>query len=75
MREDSDHDWNAIFQCLNQVKTELVDNFPYKVLEVDRAEADDIIGILCRYLSDVPILILSGDKDFMQLQTNPYVKQ
>ncbi len=75
LREDSDHDWNAIFQCLNQVKTELVDNFPYKVLEVDRAEADDIIGILCRYLSDVPILILSGDKDFMQLQTNPYVKQ
>ena len=75
IREDSEHDWNAIFQCLNQVKTELVDNFPYKVLEVDRAEADDIIGILCRYISDVPILILSGDKDFMQLQSNSNVKQ
>jgi len=75
LRDDSDHDWNAIFQCLNQVKTELVENFPYKVLEVDTAEADDIIGILCRYLSDVPILILSGDKDFMQLHTNPNVKQ
>jgi 5'-3' exonuclease len=75
IRDDSDHDWNTIFQCLNQVKTELVENFPYKVLEVDTAEADDIIGILCRYLSDVPILILSGDKDFMQLHTNPNVKQ
>ena len=75
IRDDSDHDWNAIFQCLNQIKTELVENFPYKVLEVDTAEADDIIGILCRYLTDVPILILSGDKDFMQLQSNSNVKQ
>ena len=33
LRDDSDHDWNAIFQCLNQIKTELVENFPYKVLE------------------------------------------
>ena len=75
IRDDSDHDWNAIFQCLNQIKTELVENFPYKVLEVDTAEADDIIGTLCKHLADVPILILSGDKDFMQLQTNPNVKQ
>ena len=75
LRDDSDHDWNAIFQCLNQIKTELVENFPYKVLEVDSAEADDIIGTLCKHLADVPILILSGDKDFMQLQINPHVKQ
>ena len=75
IRDDSDHDWSAIFQCLNQIKTELVENFPYKVLEVDTAEADDIIGTLCKHLADVPILILSGDKDFMQLQTNPNVKQ
>ena len=75
IRDDSEHDWNAIFQCLNQIKTELVENFPYKVLEVDTAEADDIIGTLCKYISDVPILILSGDKDFMQLQINPNVKQ
>jgi len=75
IRDDSEHDWNAIFQCLNQIKTELVENFPYKVLEVDTAEADDIIGTLCKHLADVPILILSGDKDFMQLQINPNVKQ
>ena len=75
IRDDSEHDWNVIFQCLNQIKTELVENFPYKVLEVDTAEADDIIGTLCKQISDVPILILSGDKDFMQLQTNPQVKQ
>ena len=75
IRDDSEHDWNAIFQCLNQIKTELVENFPYKVLEVHTAEADDIIGTLCKQISDVPILILSGDKDFMQLHINPNVKQ
>ena len=73
-REKSKHDWDAIFLCLNEIKDELKENLPYKFLEVYGAEADDIIGILCSTISE-EIMIISGDKDFIQLQKYPNVKQ
>ena len=73
-REKSDLDWDAIFLCLNEIKDELKDNLPYKFLEVYGAEADDIIGTLCATISE-EIMIVSGDKDFIQLQKFPNVKQ
>ena len=73
-REKSDLDWNSIFLCLNQIKDELRNNLPYKFIEVYGAEADDIIGVLCSEYSD-EIMIISGDKDFIQLQKYPNVKQ
>ena len=73
-REKSDLDWDAIFLCLNKIKDELRDNMPYKFLEIYGAEADDIIGVLCSEYSD-EIMIISGDKDFIQLQKYPNVKQ
>ena len=73
-REKSPQDWDAIFLCLNKIKDELKDNLPYKFLEVYGAEADDIIGTLCAIISE-EIMIISGDKDFIQLQKYPNVKQ
>jgi len=74
-RSKSTHDWNKIFECLNKIRDELKQYFPYKTIQVERAEADDIIGVLTRkfgvYLnnkSTEKVLILSGDKDFGQLQ-------
>jgi len=75
MRETSDYDWNGIFEGLNQVKSELYENFPYKVIEVCTCEADDIIAIIVSHFPASPTLILSGDKDFMQLQKFDHVKQ
>ena len=66
-RKQSEFDWNEIFACLNKVKAELVDHFPYRVLEVENVEADDIIAIYCMTYAESN-LILSGDKDFVQLQ-------
>ena len=69
-RESSANDWDAIFAVLNAVKSELKEFFPYKHLEVYGAEADDIIAALCGELEfdNGKTLILSGDKDFIQLQ-------
>ena len=72
-RDESDYDWPHIFNCLNNVRDELKEFFPYKVIQVDTAEADDVIGVLCHEFGKQlgegePILILSGDKDFVQLQ-------
>jgi 5'-3' exonuclease len=62
-------DWDALWGCINTVKDELREFFPYKMIEIPHAEADDVIGSLVKKMSvHEPILILSGDKDFVQLQ-------
>lgn len=69
IREKSDINWNLIFNLLAKFKLEIKENFPYKVIDVDGAEADDIIGTLVpRYHDEENILILSSDGDFAQLQ-------
>ncbi len=68
-REKSDLDWHMIFDMLAKFKSELRENFPYKVIDVEGAEADDIIGTLVPlYAPHEKILILSSDGDFLQLQ-------
>jgi len=78
-RQESKLDWNSIFESLNKVRDELKEFFPYPTIQVDTAEADDIIAALCKKfgkdLGGEPILILSGDKDFVQLQCYSNVKQ
>jgi hypothetical protein len=75
-REASEIDWTAVFETLNTIRDEIQENFPYKVLNIRGAEADDIIGTLAqKYHAHEKILVLSGDKDFMQLQRYPNVDQ
>lgn len=74
---ESELDWKAIFECLNKIRAELKEYFPYRVVDVESAEADDIIGTLCHEFGNTneKILILSGDKDFQQLQKYMNVEQ
>jgi 5'-3' exonuclease len=75
-REKSQHDWSAIFDVLNKIRDEIREFFPYKVVEVLGAEADDVISTLCKNKGPKElILILSGDKDFIQLHKYPGVHQ
>lgn len=86
-REDSGFDWPLIFDTINLLKEELRAVFPYKVIEIEGAEADDIIASLAMWSCNndlsitglieepKPFLIISGDHDFIQLQTHKHVKQ
>jgi 5'-3' exonuclease len=85
-REESGFDWKTIFEALNLIRSELEVFFPYKVINVDGAEADDIIAVLAEWsqTNDTnnvlfnepkPFLIMSGDHDFIQLQKYDNVKQ
>tara|TARA_Y100001935_G_C17263936_1_gene488060 strand:- start:26 stop:871 length:846 start_codon:yes stop_codon:yes gene_type:complete len=79
-RSESSLNWNELFDILTKIQNELEENFPYKVLKIDGAEADDIIAILSNKISSTPnlyeeILIISGDKDFIQLHQSDNVKQ
>ena len=88
-RESSGMDWSTIFESLNIVRDELSEVFPYPVINIDGAEADDVIGTLAEYSQTIgepgplfqdeitpePFLIVSGDHDFKQLQKFSNVKQ
>ena len=71
-REESTFDWNEAFTIMNNVREEIKENFPYKVLHIDGCEADDIIATLVENSQEFgqyeEIMIVSGDKDFAQLQ-------
>mgnify|MGYP003340665473 CR=1 FL=1 len=67
--ERSELNWKDIFDCLNKIKSELKEYFPYRIIEIEHAEADDVIAVLSHtYSRREKILIMSGDKDFQQLQ-------
>jgi hypothetical protein len=80
-RAASEINWEELFRIISMIREELNDNFPYKVLQIDGCEADDIIGVLCHeYGTELntgsqKILILSGDKDYIQLQRYANVDQ
>lgn len=85
-REDSGLDWSAIFEALGMVREEIDQFMPYPVININGAEADDVIGTLAEYsqtsntegkiFGDAePFLIISGDHDFNQLQKFDNVAQ
>ena len=89
-RADSGFDWKVIFDTLAEIRSELDQFFPYPVIDVHGAEADDVIATLCEWTqtNDLkapeglfgeaepqPVLILSGDHDFIQLQKYKNVHQ
>lgn len=86
-RDASELNWKLIFDTLSMIRDDLKANFPYKVIHVERAEADDVIGVMAKYLQDnelkqvgleeepQPILVLSSDRDNIQLQKYKNVSQ
>lgn len=77
-REKDKMDWQLLFAAYKDLKEEFKDNLPYYCLEVDGAEADDIIAVLStRFGQNREICIASADGDFIQLQQNvsPKIKQ
>ena len=77
-RENDITDWKTLFELLHEMREDLNKYFPYKVMYIDSAEADDIIGVLVEERQGIehsPTLILSSDKDFIQLQKFDKVKQ
>ena len=78
-KENSDMDWKEIFRILTLVREEIQENLPYKVIQMARCEADDVIATLAMRTQEFgqhePIMIVSSDKDFIQLHKYKNVKQ
>jgi len=78
-RDESTIDWNEVFRIINLVREEIQENFPYKVMHEDGCEADDVIAQLALETQEFgkhePVMIVSADGDFKQLQVHKNVKQ
>lgn len=80
-RDESELDWNNLFNVMNTIRDELKEYFPYKVIHMDHLEADDIIGTIIKEHGvelnngSERFLVLSGDKDYIQLQKYVNVDQ
>lgn len=80
-RDESELDWNNLFEIINTIRSDLKEYFPYKVIHIEHCEADDIIGtVIHKYGTDLNIgaeqfLVLSGDKDYIQLHRYANVQQ
>lgn len=78
-REESTLDWTEIFRILNKVQDEIAEHLPYPIVKVPQCEADDVIGTLVESTQEFgqyePVMIVSADKDFIQLQKYDNVQQ
>ena len=78
-REEDTKDWDAIFQTFTKIRNEIAENLPFDVVHEYGVEADDIIATLVQETQEFgkhePIMIISADKDFIQLQKYSNVKQ
>ena len=78
-RDESDFDWSEAFRIMHKIKDELRENFPYKVIHLEGCEADDVIGTLVERTQEFgnhePVMIVSSDHDFKQLQKFDNVSQ
>jgi len=78
-REESTFDWAEAFRIMHKVQDEIKENFPYKVIHIDGCEADDIIGTMVQHTQEFgqyeEVMIVSSDKDFLQLQQYDNVRQ
>lgn len=78
-RDASSIDWDETFRIINMVRDEIRDNFPYKVMHQYGCEADDVIAQIALETQEFgkhePVMIVSADKDFIQLQKYDNIKQ
>lgn len=68
-RDESDWDFEGYFNNIHIIVDELKQNMPYKIIDINRIEADDIIAVLTKKfcLESIPVMIVSSDGDFTQL--------
>lgn len=78
-KENDSVPWELMYQVLSELREDFYTVFGYNVIYIDKAEADDIIGVLVKEksedMSSEKIMIVSNDGDFKQLQKYPNVKQ
>jgi len=78
-RDSDSKDWDSIFNTFTKVRQEISEHLPFDVIHEFGVEADDIIATLVKETQEFgkhePVMIISSDKDFIQLHKYDNVKQ
>jgi 5'-3' exonuclease len=87
-KEDQGYDWNMIHHCMDTLKAELTEVFPYPVIDAPFAEADDVIYTMAEWShlnsgkedmfgerEPEQTLVIASDTDLVHCQKFPEVKQ
>ena len=78
-RDKDSRDWDKIFNTFTNVRNEISEHLPFDVIHEFGVEADDIIATLVQETQEFgkhePVMIISADKDFIQLHKHSNVKQ
>ena len=78
-RAESGLNWAEFFRVLNIIEQEIRENLPYRMVGVRGCEADDVIATIVdstqEFGKNEPVMIISSDHDFIQLQKYKNVSQ
>lgn len=88
-REQTSLDWDLVFNVMRDMLVDLKECFPYRVIGVEGAEGDDVVAVLAEYFAQgnepdstnplfdsvQNVLVVSQDRDFVQLQKYENVEQ
>lgn len=65
-KKKSGHDWKLLYRHIEALAADLKHHFPFKLLKIRSSEADDIIAVLARKMTNDGIII-ARDEDYFQL--------
>jgi len=69
MKAKDNFDWKLYYNILADIIQEFKENLPFPIVGVRGAEGDDIVSVIAKeFHSTDPILVISSDKDLIQLQ-------
>lgn len=76
-KEDQSKDkipWEILWKNFEIVYKELIKFSPYIIMRVEEAEADDVIAVISRNFNEKHVIV-SSDRDFLQLQKYQNIQQ
>lgn len=70
-KEESELNWEEIYVIIDEIIEVIKENFPFKVVKVEKAEADDIGGVLAQAFGNHrEVILVTSDHDWLQNLTH-----
>jgi len=70
-KEDNEINFEEFFEATDEMLEAIKTNFPFKVVRVNAAEADDIAGVIAiKFGNTMDIILVTSDHDWLQVQAH-----
>lgn len=72
-RDKDEIDWDLFYEKYLSLCNSIKEKIPFKVIQIDRTEADDVIAVLAKSIKN-NVVIISNDSDYLQLCDKDHIK-